>query len=87
MSRGLIDTLPEPLKTLRTQPLFVVRLEVRKLQIVGATPGPYRRVGVVPGGSFGGERLSGLWLAKPRARNRDRSSRADGPIYSIFEIL
>jgi hypothetical protein len=36
-----------------------MRLDVRKLLIVGATPGPYRRVGVVPGGSFEGERLSG----------------------------
>lgn len=59
MSADLIDNLPEPLKTLRTRPLFVMRLDVRKLQIVGATPGPYRRVGAVPGGSFEGERLSG----------------------------
>ena len=35
------------------------RLDVRKLQIVGAAPGAYRRIGVVPGGSFEGERLSG----------------------------
>jgi hypothetical protein len=55
----LIDNLPGALKTLRIRPLFVMRLDVRKLQIVGATPGGYRRVGVVPGGSFEGERLSG----------------------------
>jgi uncharacterized protein DUF3237 len=59
MSTSLNDNLPEVLKTLRTQPLFVMRLDVRKLQIVGATPGAYRRIGVVPGGSFEGERLSG----------------------------
>jgi hypothetical protein len=53
------DNLPEVLRTLRTQPLFVMRLNVRKLQIVGATPDGYRRIGVVPGGSFEGERLSG----------------------------
>src|SRR6202047_4557779 len=58
MSPSLIDNLPEALKTLRTRPLFVMRLNVRKLQIVGATPGGYRRIGVVPGGSFEGERLS-----------------------------
>src|SRR5271169_7075371 len=58
-SLSLIDNLPEALKTLRTRPLFVMRLDVRKLQIVGATPGGYRRIGVVPGGSFEGERLSG----------------------------
>ena len=34
-------------------------LDVRKLQIVGATPGSYRRVGVVFGGAFEGERMSG----------------------------
>jgi hypothetical protein len=59
VSRGLIDDLPEPLKTLRTRALFVMRLDVRKLLMVGATPGGYRRIGVVPGGSFEGERLSG----------------------------
>src|SRR5579862_9879728 len=59
MSPGLIKNLPEALKTLRTQPLFVMRLNVRKLQIVGATPGGYRRVGVVPNGSFEGARLCG----------------------------
>ena len=36
-----------------------MRLDVRKLQIAGATPGAYRRIGVVPGGSFEEERLSG----------------------------
>ena len=44
---------------MRTQLLFVMRLDIRKLLIVGATPGAYRRIGVVPGGSFEGERLSG----------------------------
>ena len=59
MSTGLNDNLPEILKTLRCRPLFVMRLDVRKLQIVGATPAAYRRIGVVPGGTFEGERLSG----------------------------
>ena len=36
-----------------------MRLDVRKLLIVGATPDAYRRIGVVFGGSFEGERLSG----------------------------
>ena len=39
-----------------------MRLDVRPLQIVGATPGAYRRVGVVPSGDFEGERLSGRVL-------------------------
>jgi hypothetical protein len=54
-----IDDLPDVLKVVRTQPLFVMRLNVRKLQIVGPAPGGLRRVGVVFGGSFAGERLSG----------------------------
>jgi len=58
-SKSLVDNLPDDLKTVRTRPLFVMRLDVRKLQIVGATPGSYRRIGVVPGGVFEGERLSG----------------------------
>jgi hypothetical protein len=59
VSPNLDDNLPEVLRTLRTRPWFVMRLNARKLQIVGATPAGYRRMGVVPGGSFDGERLSG----------------------------
>jgi hypothetical protein len=36
-----------------------MRLNVRPLQVIGATPGAYRRVGIVPSGVFEGERLSG----------------------------
>jgi hypothetical protein len=59
MASGLNDDLPGILREVRTRPLFVMRLDVRPLQIVGETPGVYRRVGVVPGGAFEGERLSG----------------------------
>jgi hypothetical protein len=59
MPARLTDTLPAVLKTVRTRPLFVMRLDVRKLQVIGATPGSYRRIGVVPSGIFEGERLSG----------------------------
>jgi hypothetical protein len=55
----MTDNLPEVLQSVRTRPLFVMRLKVRKLQIIGGTPGALRRVGVVYGGSFEGERLSG----------------------------
>ena len=51
--------LPEVLKSVRTRPLFVMRLDVRKMLNIGATPGGVRRIGVVPGGSYEGERLSG----------------------------
>jgi hypothetical protein len=40
MATSLNDNLPEVLKRVRTQPLFAMRLDVRKLLIVGATPGP-----------------------------------------------
>src|SRR6201999_4063914 len=59
MSTSLSHDLPEVLQTVRTRPLFVMHLDVRKLQIIGATPGAFRRIGVVPTGSFMGERLSG----------------------------
>lgn len=53
------DTLPDVLTRVQTKPLFVMRLNVQPLQLIGATPGAYRRVGVVPSGLFEGERLSG----------------------------
>lgn len=51
--------LPEALASVRTRPLFVMQLNVRPLQVLGQTPGALRRIGVVPGGSFQGERLRG----------------------------
>jgi hypothetical protein len=53
------DSLPETLKSVRTRPLFVMRLKVRPLVVVGNTPGVNRRIGLVYGGSFEGARLSG----------------------------
>jgi hypothetical protein len=53
------DELPDVLRTIRTRPLFVMRLDVKPLIVVGATPGAFRRIGVMPGGAFEGERLSG----------------------------
>jgi hypothetical protein len=59
---SLRNGLPEVLRDVRTRSLFVMRLDVRPLQIVGAASGAYRRVGVVPSGAFEGERLSGKVL-------------------------
>jgi hypothetical protein len=59
MAAPLADGLPEVLKSVRTQPLFVVRLDVRPIITVGPTPGGYRRIGVIFGGRFEGQRLSG----------------------------
>jgi Protein of unknown function (DUF3237) len=55
----LLEELPETLRSIRTAPLFVMRLVVPKVISIGATPGPFRRLGVVSGGTFEGERLSG----------------------------
>src|SRR5665213_3259418 len=62
MAIALSTELPEALTDLRTRALFVLRLEVRSPQLVGPTPETYRRVGVISGGSFAGERLSGQVL-------------------------
>jgi hypothetical protein len=57
-----LESLPPPLQSVRTRPLFVMRLDVRPIVAVGATPGSNRRIGIVPGGKFEGERLSGIVL-------------------------
>ena len=62
MTANLRDSLPGALREVRTRPLFVMRLDVHPLQIIGAAPGAYRRVGVVPSGIFDGDRLSGQVL-------------------------
>ena len=54
------DSLPPGLRELRTRALFAVRLAVRGPMPVIATPGAARRIGVVVGGEFDGERLSGV---------------------------
>jgi hypothetical protein len=69
------DNLPEALKNVRTRPLLVMRLKVQPYQLIGATPGVNRRIGVVPGGSFEGERLSGSVL---EGGNDWQAIRADG---------
>src|SRR5271166_556892 len=74
---SLTDGLPDALRTVRTRPLFVMHLNVRKLQIVGATPGAHRRIGVVFGGTFEGERLSGEVLD---GGNDWQTVRGDGAI-------
>ncbi len=62
MSDPIFQDLPASLKSVQTRPLFVMRLDVKPMVIVGATPGPSRRVGIVPSGTFSGERLSGRLL-------------------------
>jgi hypothetical protein len=62
MDQVSFQNLPPPLKEIKTRPLFVMQLAVRKLQIVGAAPAGFRRVGVVPSGIFHGKGLSGTVL-------------------------
>lgn len=59
MRTSPFENLPDALAGVKTRPLFVMRLNVRPLQIIGAGTGAVRRVGVVFGGVFEGERLSG----------------------------
>jgi hypothetical protein len=59
VSTLLTQDLPEVLKGLKTRPLFVLREAVPPLIVVGQTPNAFRRIGVIEGGSFVGERLSG----------------------------
>jgi hypothetical protein len=54
-----LSQLPEALQSVRTRPLFVLREVVPPLLVVGETPNGFRRIGLVQGGSFEGERLSG----------------------------
>jgi hypothetical protein len=59
MSTLSLDTLPDVQKGIRTRPLFVMHLDVEPIVRFGLTPDGDRRVGVVTGGRFEGERLSG----------------------------
>jgi hypothetical protein len=59
LSTSLTQVLPESLKGLQTRPLFLLREKVPPLLVVGQTPDAFRRVGVIQGGSFEGERLAG----------------------------
>ncbi len=58
MTQTLSD-LPEALRQVRTRPLLTMRLTVGETLAVGQTPNADRRVGLVTGGRFWGERLSG----------------------------
>jgi hypothetical protein len=69
------ETLPSVLQQVRTAPLFVMRLSVKPFQVVGATPGGLRKIGVVPHGVFEGERLRGEVLD---GGNDWQTVRADG---------
>jgi Protein of unknown function (DUF3237) len=59
MSPAMNENLPEVLNIVRVRPLFRLREQVPPLHVVGQTPNTFRRIGVITGGSFAGDRLSG----------------------------
>src|ERR1700733_7914533 len=56
---NLSDSLPDTLRAVRMRPLLTMKLAVRPMLVLGETPLTRRRIGVVFGGRFEGERLSG----------------------------
>jgi hypothetical protein len=56
---SLAQDLPDALSNIRTKLLFTLHLRVPPLLVVGETPETLRRIGIIEGGSFDGERLSG----------------------------
>jgi hypothetical protein len=54
--------VPETMLELRTRPLFALRLRVDEVLPIGETPSVNRRIGLISGGRFEGERLSGSVL-------------------------
>ena len=60
--RPLSEILPKEMNELRTRPLFSFLLHVEKATIVGKGPSVDRRVGVITGGRFEGERLRGKFI-------------------------
>jgi hypothetical protein len=59
VSPSLNEILPDALKKVQTRPLFVLREQVPPLLVIGQTPNAFRRIGIVQGGAFEGDRLSG----------------------------
>ena len=76
-TQSFLAMMPREMMQLHTRPLFAFQVDVAKPSIVGMTPGHDRRVGVITGGSFEGERLRGKIL--PGGSNW-QSLRSDGTL-------
>lgn len=63
MTASLADILPKEMTVLKSRPLFALLLDVQPACVIGATPGVDRRVGVITGGRFEGERMRGTVLS------------------------
>jgi Protein of unknown function (DUF3237) len=59
MSPSLNQKSSEVLNNVRVRPLFRLCEQVPPLYVVGQTPNAFRRIGVITGGAFEGDRLSG----------------------------
>jgi hypothetical protein len=59
MSPSLNQRSSEVLNNVGVRPLFRLRERVPPLYVVGQTPNAFRRIGVITGGTFEGDRLSG----------------------------
>ncbi len=59
----LAALVPKELSTPSFRPLFAFQIDVRKPDIVGATPGHDRRIGEITGGRFEGPKLRGNVLS------------------------
>jgi hypothetical protein len=62
-SDSLATLIPPELATLAWRPMFALQVDVRRPDIVGATPGHDRRIGEITGGRFEGPRLRGKVLS------------------------
>jgi hypothetical protein len=62
MAENLTANVPEILRSVNTKHLFTLRLDVRPAIVIGATPAGFKRVSVISGGLFEGERLTGIVL-------------------------
>jgi hypothetical protein len=63
MTEPLDSLVPKELSTLSCRPLFAFQIDVRKPDVVGATPGHDRRIGEITGGRFEGAQLRGKVLS------------------------
>lgn len=62
MDDKLIENMPSELAKLELKHLFAFRLDIREMIIIGDATGIFRRVGIIQGGHFEGDRLSGKVL-------------------------
>ncbi len=77
-------SLPILLQSVSTRHLFTMRLDVKPMVIIGATPAGFKRVGVIPGGIFEGERLNGVVLD---GGSDWQTVRSDGTVHLDVKLM